>query len=402
VGERGREHRCTMRPSICFVPPFLLLLLHLAFARPLFPLPSKTKNEEKRPLQTFRPYNIAHRGSNGEIPEETAAAYLRAIEEGADFIETDILASKDGALICFHDVTLDETTDVAKRKEFANRRRTYEVEWFNVTGWFVVDFTLEELKTLKVKQRYSFRDQQYNGMFTIITFEEFISIALDADRTVGIYPEMKDPVFINKHVKWADGKKFEDKFVDTLLKYGYKGQYMSENWMKQPLFIQSFAPTSIVHVSKLIDSPKVFLIDDITVRTQDTNQSYWEITSDDYLAYIGKYVVGLGPWKDTIVPAARNYLMPPSDLVARAHAHNLQVHPYTYRNENQFLHFNFHQDPYAEYDFWINTVGVDGLFTDFTGSLHRYQELTSPHRKDETANSLLVKISQMISAYEGL
>ncbi|AQL00260.1 Glycerophosphodiester phosphodiesterase GDPD5 [Zea mays] len=265
-----------------------------------------------------------------------------------------------------------------------------------------VDFTLEELKTLRVKQRYSFRDQQYNGMFSIITFEEFISIALDADRTVGIYPEIKDPVFINKHVKWADGKKFEDKFVDTLLKYGYKGQYMSENWLKQPLFIQSFAPTSIVHVSDFIDSPKVFLIDDISVRTQDTNQSYWEITSDDYLAYISKYVVGLGPWKDTIVPASGNYLMPPSDLVARAHAHNLQVHPYTYRNENQFLHFNFFQDPYNEYDFWINTVGVDGLFTDFTGTLHRYQELTSPHRKDETANSLLVKISQMISAYEGL
>lgn len=391
-----------MRPSLCCAPLFLLLLLHLAFARPLFPLPSKTKNEEKKPIQTFRPYNIAHRGSNGEIPEETAAAYMRAIEEGADFIESDILASKDGALICFHDVTLDDTTDVAMRKEFANRRRTYEVEWFNVTGWFVVDFTLEELKTLKVKQRYSFRDQQYNGMFSIITFEEFISIALDADRTVGIYPEIKDPVFINKHVKWADGKKFEDKFVDTLLKYGYKGQYMSENWLKQPLFIQSFAPTSIVHVSDFIDSPKVFLIDDISVRTQDTNQSYWEITSDDYLAYISKYVVGLGPWKDTIVPASGNYLMPPSDLVARAHAHNLQVHPYTYRNENQFLHFNFFQDPYNEYDFWINTVGVDGLFTDFTGTLRRYQELTSPHRKDETANSLLVKISQMISAYEGL
>lgn len=391
-----------MRPSLCCAPLFLLLLLHLTFARPLFPLPSKTKNEEKKPIQTFRPYNIAHRGSNGEIPEETAAAYMRAIEEGADFIESDILASKDGALICFHDVTLDDTTDVAKRKEFANRRRTYEVEWFNVTGWFVVDFTLEELKTLRVKQRYSFRDQQYNGMFSIITFEEFISIALDADRTVGIYPEIKDPVFINKHVKWADGKKFEDKFVDTLLKYGYKGQYMSENWLKQPLFIQSFAPTSIVHVSDFIDSPKVFLIDDISVRTQDTNQSYWEITSDDYLAYISKYVVGLGPWKDTIVPASGNYLMPPSDLVARAHAHNLQVHPYTYRNENQFLHFNFFQDPYNEYDFWINTVGVDGLFTDFTGTLHRYQELTSPHRKDETANSLLVKISQMISAYEGL
>lgn len=401
--ETGREQcsSSSMRPSLCNIPFLLLLLLHVAIARPLFPLPSKTNTEEKKPIQTFRPYNIAHRGSNGEIPEETAAAYLRAIEEGADFIETDILASKDGTLICFHDVTLDDTTDVSSRKEFANRRRTYEVEWFNVTGWFVVDFTLEELKTLKVKQRYPFRDQQYNGKFSIITFEEFISIALDASRTVGIYPEIKDPVFINKHVKWADGKKFEDKFVDTLLKYGYKGQYMSENWLKQPLFMQSFAPTSLVHVSKLTDSPKIFLIDDFTVRTQDTNQSYWEITSDSYLAYIRNYVVGLGPWKDTVVPVAENYLMTPTDLVARAHAHNLQVHPYTYRNENQFLHFNFHQDPYAEYDFWINSVGVDGLFTDFTGSLHRYQELTSPHPKDETANSLLVKIAQMISAYEG-
>ncbi|KAF0910516.1 hypothetical protein E2562_002965 [Oryza meyeriana var. granulata] len=389
-----------MRPSLCTIYFLLLLLPHVVFARPLFPLPSKTNEIEKRPLQTFRPYNIAHRGSNGEIPEETAAAYLRAIEEGADFIETDILASKDGALICFHDVTLDDTTDVASRKEFSNRRKTYEVEWLNVTGWFVVDFTLEELKTLKVKQRYPFRDQQYNGKFSIITFEEFISIALDASRTVGIYPEIKDPVFINKHVKWDGGKKFEDKFVDTLLKYGYKGQYMSENWLKQPLFIQSFAPTSLVHVSKLTDSPKIFLIDDFSVRTQDTNQSYWEITSDDYLAYISNYVVGLGPWKDTVVPVAKNYLMAPTDLVARAHAHNLQVHPYTYRNENQFLHLNFHQDPYAEYDFWINSMGIDGLFTDFTGSLHRYQEMVSPHPKGETANSLLVKIAQMISQYE--
>ncbi|KAG8078032.1 hypothetical protein GUJ93_ZPchr0007g4936 [Zizania palustris] len=239
------------------------------------------------------------------------------------------------------------------------------------------------------------------GKFSIITFEEYISIALDASRTVGIYPEIKDPVFINKHVKWDGGKKFEDIFVDTLLKYGYKGQYMSENWLKQPLFIQSFAPTSLVHASKLTDSPKIFLTDDFSVRTQDTNQSYWEITSDDYLAYISNYVVGLGPWKDTVVPVVKNYLMAPTDLVARAHAHNLQVHPYTYRNENQFLHFNFHQDPYAEYDFWINNMGVDGLFTDFTGALHRYQELVSPHPKDETANSLLVKIAQMISAYEG-
>ncbi|KAJ6813967.1 glycerophosphodiester phosphodiesterase GDPD6-like isoform X1 [Iris pallida] len=364
----------TRRHGYGFVSFLLLLLSEGAIGRPFYPLPSKLDHKDKKPLQTFRPYNIAHRGSSGEIPEETAAAYMRAIEEGADFIETDIVASKDGALICFHDVILDLITDIADRKEFANRKRTYKVEGQNVTGSFVVDFTLEELKSLRVKQRDNFRDQQYNGKFSIITFEEFIAIALDANRVVGIYPEVKSPVFINQHVKWTNGKKFEDKFVETLLKYGYTGAYKSKNWLKQPVFIQSFAPTSLVYVSNLTDSPKVLLIDDVTVPTQDTNQSYSEITSNNYLKYIKDYVIGIGPWKDTIVPPENNYLTSPTDLVARAHAHDLQVHPYTYRNENQFLHFNFRQDPYVEYDYWINTVGVDGLFTDFTGSLHRYQE----------------------------
>ncbi|KAL6995068.1 Glycerophosphodiester phosphodiesterase gdpd6 [Sarracenia purpurea var. burkii] len=334
-------------------------------------------NKNRQPLQTLRPYNIAHRGSNGELPEETAAAYMRAIEEGADFIETDILASKDGALICFHDVTLDNITDVAEHEDFANRSRTYDVQGVNTTGFFTVDFTIKELKSLRVKQRYPFRDQQYNGKFQIITFDEFISIALDASRVVGIYPEIKNPVFINQHVKWPSGKRFEDKFVEKLKKYGYKGSYMSKDWLRQPAFIQSFAPTSLIYVSNQTDLPKIFLIDDVTVPTQDTNQSYWEITSDAYLNFIKEYVLGIGPWKDTVVPVVNNYLQPPTDLVARAHACNLQVHPYTYRDENMFLHFNFHQDPYIEYNYWLNKIGVDGLFTDFTGSLHNFQEWNS-------------------------
>ncbi|CAK7323217.1 unnamed protein product [Dovyalis caffra] len=367
-----------------FAPILFLSLLVACAARPIYPLPSKVSHSNRLPLQTSRPFNIAHRGSNGEIPEETSAAYMRAIEEGADFIETDILSSKDGVLICFHDVTLDDTTDVADHKEFANRKRTYEVQGVNATGFFTVDFTLKELKKLRLKQRFSFRDQQYNGKFPIITFEEFISIALDASRVVGIYPEIKNPIFINQHVKWPGGKRFEDKFMEILKKYGYKGSYMSEDWLKQPVFIQSFAPTSLVYISNQTDSPKIFLIDDITMPTQDTNQSYWEITSDAYLDYIKDYVVGIGPWKDTIVPVGKNYLQMPTDLVARAHSHDLQVHPYTYRNENKFLHFNFHQDPYEEYDYWLNKIGVDGLFTDFTGSLHNLQEWASPLSKDDS------------------
>ncbi|KAK3226002.1 hypothetical protein Dsin_005864 [Dipteronia sinensis] len=388
----------------CFIPLLFLSLIAGCAARPIYPLPSKNADGKKQPLQTSRPYNIAHRGSNGEIPEETAAAYMRAIEEGADFIETDILSSKDGVLICFHDVTLDDTTDVAEHKEFANRKRTYEVQGVNTTGFFSVDFTLKELKKLRVKQRYSFRDQQYNGKFSIITFEEFISIALDASRVVGIYPEIKNPVLINQHVKWPGGKKFEDKFVETLNKYGYRGSYMSKDWLKQPIFIQSFAPTSLVYISNMTDSPKIFLIDDITIPTQDTNQSYWEITSDAFLDYINDYVIGIGPWKDTVVPVINNYLQTPTDLVARAHAHDLQVHPYTYRNENLFLHFNFHQDEYEEYNYWINKIGVDGLFTDFTGSLHHFQELSSPLSLDESdenskASKLLHKIASLVSSY---
>ncbi|KAL7597810.1 glycerophosphodiester phosphodiesterase GDPD6 [Lactuca sativa] len=388
-----------MNSSSCAIITFLLLFIGCS-SRPLYPLPSHDE-KTKIPLQTFRPFNVAHRGSNGELPEETAPSYLRAIEEGTDFIETDILVSKDGVLMCHHDVILDDTTDVLDHIQFADRKRTYEVEGANMTGLFIFDFTLEELKTLRAKQRFSFRDQQYNGKFPIITFEEYIQIAINAPRVVGIYPEIKNPVLMNQHVKWPKGKRFEDVFVEILKKYGYKGSYMSKEWLKQPCFIQSFAPSSLVHIHNKTDLPKIFLIDDVDVRTQDTNQTYQEITSDRYFNYIKEFVVGIGPWKDTIVPVIDNYIETPTDLVDRAHAYNLQVHPYTFRNENKYLHFNFSEDPYIEYDYWINTIGVDGLFTDFTGSLHRYQEWTCPSSSDNRdATKLLQKISSMIVKYE--
>ncbi|KAK1273727.1 hypothetical protein QJS04_geneDACA007997 [Acorus gramineus] len=209
----------------------------------------------------------------------------RAIEEGADFTETDIPATKDGELICLHDVTLDATTDVADHPEFADRRTTFEV-------------------------------------------------------------------------KWADGKKYEDKFIETLKKYGYKGSYLSKDWLKQPLFIHSFMPTSLVYTSGLID----------------LQQMYDEITSCAYLDYINKYIVGIGQWKDTVVPPKDRHLTTPTDLIAKAHSCDLQVHPYTYQNEDLYLSFDFNQDPYVEYKFWIDKLRVNGVFMDFTGSLHRFQE----------------------------
>jgi glycerophosphoryl diester phosphodiesterase len=336
------------------------------------------KHKFRTPFQTSRPYNIAHRGANGQLPEETAPAYMRAIEVGADFIETDISATKDGFLVCMHDVTLDATTDVLNHTEFKDRVRTYEVEGANMTGIFTVDLTLAEIKTLRCVQRWPFRDHSYDGMFQVITFEEYIAIALDAPRVAGIYPEIKDPVFVNKHVKWPGGKRFEDIFMETLLRFGYNGKYLSKEWLAQPIFIQSFAPTSLIYVSNVTTSPLIFLIDDITVRTQDTNQTYEEITSDAYLDYMSKYIAGIGPWKDTIVPPKNNYLEQPTDLIQRAHLRGLQVHPYTFRNENQFLHWDFVQDPYQEYEFWFGFMQVDGVFTDFAQSLNMYLNWVSP------------------------
>lgn len=381
----------------------LLVALPLADGRSP-PLPSASQVQAyKKPIQTQRPFNIAHRGANGELPEETYEAYQRAIEVGADFIETDILATKDGKLICFHDVTLDATTDVANFSQFADRNRTYLVQGVNTTGFFTVDFTLEEIQTLRVNQRFPDRDPSYNGKFGILTFDEYIQIALTADRIVGIYPEIKNPVLINEHVKWPGGKTVENEFVETLLKHGYYGKYLSEQWKKQPVLIQSFAPTALVKAANLTDSPLIFLIDDFTIPTQDTNLSFAEITSDSYFKYLKTFgVIGIGPWKDTIaVPNAQNFIQAPSDLVARAHAHGLQVHPYTYRNENSYLKFNFHLDPYEEYAYWTDVIGVDGFFTDFTRTLRQYQDWASPLNvtKAKSAAELISKIADLVDSY---
>ncbi|KAK7373215.1 hypothetical protein VNO80_06614 [Phaseolus coccineus] len=123
--------------------------------------------------------------------------------------------------------------------------------------------------------------------------------------------------------------------METLQKYGFKGSYLSKNWLRQPIFIQSFAPTSLVYIVNKTDLPKILLIDNVDIPTQDTNQSYWKITSDEYLNYIKQYVVGIGPWKDTLVPVAKNYMLTPTNLVSRAHAHNLQVAP----KPNTFMPF---------------------------------------------------------------
>ncbi|EFJ09234.1 hypothetical protein SELMODRAFT_130410 [Selaginella moellendorffii] len=359
-----------MAASVLFLSTTLLLLLansfHILEGRLIKP-PAKPR------FKSHGPYNVAHRGANGEFPESSIAAFKRAIENGADFIETDIGSTRDGVLICMHDTTLDAVTDVAQHPEFAHKKAMYVDEGVNVTGFFAVDFTLQEIKTLRLRQRYDFRDQSYNGLFEIPTFEEYIAVALEADRVVGIDPEIKSPFFINKHVKWPGGELFEDRFVKTLLKYGYNDPYNSQKWLKQPVFIQTFAPTSILHIANKTKSPKIFALGPADALAQDTKLPYSHYYTDEFLDFIANYVTALSTKKFLIVPMDSSHKnLPATDFVERAHVRDLLVQTATFSNEAQFMARDFAADPEQEFDYFIRKVHADIILADHPATLSHY------------------------------
>ncbi|GAQ81601.1 glycerophosphoryl diester phosphodiesterase [Klebsormidium nitens] len=347
-------------------------------------------------LQSERPYNVAHRGACNIYPEETEPSYLAAIDLGADFIEGDVEATKDGVLVMCHDIELSLLTDVANRTEFASKRKTYNniVGGDGVnTGWFIVDFTFEELSTLRVKQRFpTTRDKSFDGQFPIITFEKYIQIALAAPRIVGIYPEIKSPVFINQYVQFPGGKSFEQAVVEMLQKYGYQGKYKSADWYAKPVFIQAFAPTSLQRAAQYTDLPLVFLYDSFTARTQDTNQTFASLATDESMAMFASMgVVGLGPAKGSLMPVnttTNYYVGAPIDFVTRAHKYNMEVHPYTFRADSNFLAYDLHGDFLNELLYFDKVIGVDGYFTDHTENAYKYLEWTHPiyTRQDIVSN----------------
>ena len=153
-------------------------------------------DDERRPA---RPLVIGHRGASGYLPEHTLAAYQLAILRGADFIEPDLVSSKDGVLIARHEINIKDTTDVANHPEFASRFKTKTIDGTPESGWFADDFTLAEMKTLRAKQRLGFRPQQFNGLYQVPTFDEVIALAQwwseRLDRVIGVYPETKHPTY---------------------------------------------------------------------------------------------------------------------------------------------------------------------------------------------------------------
>lgn len=320
-----------------------------------------------------RPLVIAHRGASGERPEHTRAAYLLAIEQGADFIEPDLVLSKDGVLVVRHENEISETTDVADRPEFAARKATREIDGEAVTGWFTEDFTLAELKTLRAKERLpQLRpgSARYDGQEPILTFEEVVAIAKEAaartGRTIGVYPELKHP----SHFA-AQGFDPEGTLVTALEAAGWTGA-------DAPVFVQCFEAGPLERLNGRIDTPLIQLMSAAGGPADRPELTYAAMATPQGLKRVAAYADGIGVEKAMIFPRdGENRSLAATSLVADAHAAGLKVHVWTFRAENYFLaeelrrgltmrpdYLRLHGDLKAELEAF-RAAGVDGVFSDF-------------------------------------
>jgi glycerophosphoryl diester phosphodiesterase len=294
-------------------------------------------------IEPPRPLIIAHRGASGHRPEHTLEGYRLGAEMGADFIEPDLVSTKDGVLIVRHENEIGGTTDVEVK--FPSRRTTKTVDGQAITGWFTEDFTLAEIKTLRAKERLAFRSHAYDGQFAIPTFDEVIELAQqlgrELKRPIGVYPETKHPTYFRNI-----GLPLEDKLLASLSKHGW-------NSKDAPVFIQSFEPDSL----RLLRGKTAVRLIQLTSEAAMVDAAG--------LKRIAAYADGIGPEKRLIVPiGADGSIGMPTDLVKRAHEAGLLVHIWTIRVDKEFLPAGYHGRGEAEYE-QFRDLGVDGLFTDF-------------------------------------
>jgi glycerophosphoryl diester phosphodiesterase len=322
------------------------------------------------------PIVIGHRGASGYLPEHTLAAYQLAIDLGADFIEPDLVSTRDGRLVARHENDITGTTDVANRPEFASRRTTKTIDGTSITGWFTEDFTLAELKTLRARERLgALRTQNatFDGQFEIPTLEEVIALAQREGarrrRAIGIYPETKHPTYFQ-----GIGLSLEEPLVRILHGAGLRSKH-------DPVFIQSFEVGNLQKLSRMTRLPLVQLIDasgaPFDFIAAGDPRTYRDMVTPAGLRDIARYADGIGPNKNLIIPRdASGRLQAPTTLVADAHANRLLVHPFTFRAENVFLPRELQiGDPASPLfpglrgDFpgelkAFGSLGLDGLFTD--------------------------------------
>lgn len=272
---------------------------------------------------------IAHRGDSGERPEHTLAAYERAIDAGADYIEPDLVATSDLVLVARHETQLSDSTDVASREEFADRRRSKEIDGQLVSGWFAEDFTLAELRTLRAVERLpSVRpgNTRHDGLYQIPTFAEIVRLVrakeAETGRTIGIYPELKHTHFLLQHASIDT----VDLLVLALREAGYRGA-------DAPVFIQSFEIAPLKRLARLTDFPLIQLVAATGGPADEPSMRYADMVSPSGLAEIATYAAGIG--------AAIPLLLAPdgsaTPVVGHAKAAGLVVHAWTLRKENVFL-----------------------------------------------------------------
>jgi len=329
-----------------------------------------------------QPIVIGHRGASGYVPEHTLVSYFIAIQMGADYVEPDLVMTKDRVLVARHENDISGTTDVADHPEFAGRRTTKTVDGAAITGWFTEDFTLAELKTLRAKERIpQIRpgNARFDGKFEVPTLEEVLTLvqALNAERSreaqehgrrgfkpIGVYPETKHPSYFA-----GIGLAMEQPLVRILRRFGYSGK-------NAPVFIQSFEVGNLKRLARMTDLPLVQLLDaagkpfDFTVAGDP--RSYADLAKPAGLAEIASYAAGVGVNKNLMIPrTSQGFLGTPTTLVSDAHAKGLIVHGWTFRAENSFLPADFRSssDPAAFGDLAAEVkrflgLGMDGFFTD--------------------------------------
>lgn len=306
---------------------------------------------------------IAHRGASGERPEHTLAAYERAIDQGADYIEPDLVVTCDGVLIARHENEIGETTDVAAHPRFADRRRSKTIDGTLVTGWFAEDFTLEEMRTLRARERLPQlrpANARFDGLYPVPTLAEIIALVqakeAETGRRIGIYPELKHPTFLLQEA----GIDTVDLLVLELRRAGYASA-------QDPVFIQNFEVGPLRRLARLTDLRLVQLVAAQGGPADEPGMRYADMVTPAGLAQIARYADAIGPDLRLVLDEGGNA----TPLIADAHGAGLQVHGWTLRKENAFLPPRLRSaggegatGDFAGFWLMLAASGMDAVFTD--------------------------------------
>jgi glycerophosphoryl diester phosphodiesterase len=354
----------------------LTTTVSLGLAAPMLASPTAhavtAPDQSPHRLRDTQPIVIGHRGAAGYRPEHTLASYRLAIKLGADYIEPDLVSTRDGVLVARHENDITGTTDVAEHPEFADRRTTKTIDGQQVTGWFTEDFTYAELETLRARERLPEvrpDNTRYDGRFKVPTFDQVLDLAREESRRtgrrIGVYPETKHPTYFD-----SIGLSLEEPMLAALRRH-----HLDHRGAK--VFIQSFETGNLQELNRRTDLPLIQLVDSsgapADLVANGDGRTYADLVTPAGLHWIASYADGVGANKDLVLPRDPDTgaTGEPSELVPDAHREGLLVHVWTLRDENRFMAANFRRgsDPDAKGDAIAEAkafldAGVDGMFTD--------------------------------------